>query len=193
MALFECPNCYARITYKTRVCPKCGNEIKKEDKFGSEAELRKVQLEVWEPDPDEDFDECEPSRSSVVVSTTPTLEGWEIDKYLGVISSHVVAGTNIFADLFAAVRDIVGGRSRSYQKQLRSIHEEAIALLQEQAEEMGATCIVGLTVDHDSISSAGKEQMFMVTAMGTAVVARLREKGFTAGESVNPQDSDDKS
>ena len=106
-----------------------------------------------------------------VVTTTPTLEGWEIQSYLGPVSAHVVAGTGLFSDWIASWTDVLGGRSGTYQKQLRSINEEAINRLKKSATMLGANCVVGVRIDHDEISGKGKA-MFMVTAMGTAVRAR---------------------
>ena len=63
---------------------------------------------------------------NIIVTTTSNIEGWETQEYLGTVSSHVVAGTNIFSDVFAGVRDVFGGRSKSYQRQLSAIHEEAM-------------------------------------------------------------------
>ena len=105
---------------------------------------------------------------NIIVSTTNTLEGTEIKEYLGIVSSHVVAGTNIFSDIFASFSDIFGGRSQSYQKQLTSINDEAINLLKNKALSLGANGIMGLSIDHDEVSG-GNKSMFMVTAIGTAV------------------------
>lgn len=111
---------------------------------------------------------------SMIITTTSTLQGWEIEEYLGPISSHVVAGTNIFSDTLAGFSDIFGGRSESYQKQLTAIHEESLNLLNKKAESIGANCILGLRIDHDEISGKGKS-MFMVTSVGTAVKIRAAE------------------
>ena len=105
---------------------------------------------------------------NIIVSTTSNFQGWDIQEYLGPISSHVVAGTNVFSDAFAGISDIFGGRSQSYQKQLTSIHNESIELLKLKAGSLGANGILGLKIDHDEISGKGKS-MFMVTAFGTAV------------------------
>jgi len=111
----------------------------------------------------------------VTVSTTPTLDGWEIDEYLGVATSHVVAGTNMFSDIAASFSDIFGGSSTSYQKQLERIHEAAVRDLQEQAVDRGGTAVVGLAVDHDQISG-GNRQLLMVTATATVVRATPPER-----------------
>jgi uncharacterized protein YbjQ (UPF0145 family) len=104
----------------------------------------------------------------ILVTTTGTLEGWTIKRYLGVVSGHVVAGTGYFSDMFASFTDVFGGRSQSYQRQLDAINSEVIDLLIQKASQLGANCIVGLRIDHDEISGKGKA-MFMVTAQGTAV------------------------
>jgi uncharacterized protein YbjQ (UPF0145 family) len=109
------------------------------------------------------------SPNDVLVSTTSTIEGATIKKYIKPISAHVVAGTNFFSDFFASFSDVFGGRSETYQKQLSSIYTEAIVNLKRSAYEIGANCIVGLSVDLDEISGKGKS-MFMVTATGTAVI-----------------------
>ncbi|WP_420454145.1 YbjQ family protein [Rubrivirga sp.] len=106
---------------------------------------------------------------NVVATTTATLEGYETKAYLGVVSAHVVAGTGLFSDVFALFSDIFGGRSRSYQKQLAAINDEAIELLKSKAVALGANCVLGLRLDHDEIAGGGKS-MFMVTATGTAAV-----------------------
>ena len=73
------------------------------------------------------------STQSVLVSTTPRLEGWEITEYLGVVSAHVVAGTNIFSDIAASWRDVFGGQSKSYKKQLEQINDGVVDELREEA------------------------------------------------------------
>lgn len=111
--------------------------------------------------------------NQVLVTTTPTFEDAEISAYAGVISSHVVAGANFFRDFFASFSDVFGGRSKSYQRELASINEEAIELLRDKAAALGANGIVGLSIDHDEVSGAGKS-MFMVTAVGTAVSLKFK-------------------
>lgn len=115
------------------------------------------------------------SPKDVLVSTTSTIEGAKIKKYIKPISAHVVAGTDFFSDFFASFSDVFGGRSETYQKQLSSIYTEAIVNLRRSAYEIGANCIIGLSVDLDEISGKGKS-MFMVTATGTAVILDRSEK-----------------
>jgi len=110
------------------------------------------------------------SAQRVLVSTTPDLEGWEITRYLGAVSAHIVAGTNIFSDIAASWSDVFGGQSKSYKKQLEQINEQAIDELREEASNRGGNALVGLRIDHDQISGQSKE-MFMVTATATAVQA----------------------
>lgn len=104
----------------------------------------------------------------IIITTTPTIDGANVEAYLGVLSAHVVAGTNIFSDIFAGLSDFFGGRSGTYQKQLDAINNAAISELKEKAQAIGANAILGIRIDHDEISGGGKS-MFMVTAAGTAV------------------------
>ncbi|HEI8865612.1 heavy metal-binding domain-containing protein [Serratia sp. AKBS12] len=105
------------------------------------------------------------------LSTTPTLEGFTISEYCGVVTGEAILGANIFRDFFAGVRDIVGGRSGAYEKELRKARQLAFQELQEQAQELGANAVVGIDIDYETV---GKDaSMLMVTVSGTAVkVAR---------------------
>lgn len=105
----------------------------------------------------------------ILVTTTEKIDGIEIIQYIKPISAHIVTGTGFFSDFAASFSDVFGGRSQSYQKQLTSIYNEAIETLKRTAYENGANCIVGLRVDLDEIAGKGKS-MFMITAVGTAVV-----------------------
>lgn len=111
----------------------------------------------------------------ILVTTTSFIEGLQVKQYLKPISAHIVAGTNIFSDFFADIRDVIGGRSKTYQKQLISLYNEAIERLKVSAYEIGANCIVGLNIDFDEISGKGKA-MFMLTAIGTAVIIENNDK-----------------
>ena len=105
----------------------------------------------------------------ILVVTTSSIEGLKIKKYLKPISAHVVAGTNVFSDFAASFTDFFGGRSNTYQNQLTSLYNDAIEQVKMAAFEIGANCVLGLTVDLDEISGKGKA-MFMITVVGTAVV-----------------------
>ena len=103
----------------------------------------------------------------MIVSTTPQLEGRRVVEYLGVVSGEAILGANIFRDLFAGVRDIVGGRSAAYEQELRRAKEIALAEMQEQAAALGATAVVGVDLDYETLGANGG--MLMVSASGTAV------------------------
>lgn len=105
----------------------------------------------------------------VLVVTTSSVDGLKVKRYLKPVSAHVVAGTNLFSDFLGGLTDIFGGRSQTYQKQLTSLYNEAIERVKYAAYEIGANCIVGLSIDMDEISGKGKS-MFMLTAVGTAVI-----------------------
>ena len=101
-------------------------------------------------------------------STTPTLEGQSIVEYCGVVTGEAILGANIFRDFFAGIRDIVGGRSGTYEKELRKARQYALDELAEQATELGANAVVGIDLDYEVLGE--KNGMLMVSASGTAVV-----------------------
>ena len=111
----------------------------------------------------------------ILVITTSATDGLKIKKHLKPVSAHVVAGTNLFSDFLGGFSDVFGGRSDSYQKQLTSLYNEAIERIKYNAHEIGANCVIGLSIDMDEISGKGKS-MFMLTAIGTAVVIEKDEK-----------------
>ncbi|HIG39609.1 MAG: heavy metal-binding domain-containing protein [bacterium] len=104
----------------------------------------------------------------MIVTTTPTIEGKRITRYLGVITGEAILGANIFRDMFAAVRDVVGGRSAAYEKELGKAREIALEELIDWGEELGANAIVGVDLDYESFGQSNG--MMMVSATGTAVV-----------------------
>jgi uncharacterized protein YbjQ (UPF0145 family) len=106
----------------------------------------------------------------VIVTTTSSLEGWRIEAYLGPVTVHLVAGTNLFSDFFASMSDVFGGRSQSYGRQLAALYQEATQMLVAEARKRGATAVVGFGIDFDELSGQGKS-MFMLNAVGTAVRA----------------------
>lgn len=103
----------------------------------------------------------------MLVTTTPNVEGARITAYHGVVSGEAVLGANFIRDWFASIRDIVGGRSGSYEKVLRGARDEALREMQREAEKLGANAIVGVDVDYGAVGAS--ESMMMVTATGTAV------------------------
>ncbi len=108
-------------------------------------------------------------RKMIHLTTTPTLEGKRITRYCGIVAGEAVLGANVFKDMFAGIRDIVGGRSGTYEKELRKARQYALDELAEQAGELGANAVVGIDIDYEVLGE--KNGMLMVTACGTAVVA----------------------
>jgi uncharacterized protein YbjQ (UPF0145 family) len=107
---------------------------------------------------------------TLLVTTTPTVEGRAVAEYLGVVAGEAILGANAFKDLFAGLRDIVGGRSGVYEEELRRARELALDEMREAAAALGADAIIGVDFDYETIGSSGS--MLMVAAAGTAV--RLR-------------------
>lgn len=102
------------------------------------------------------------------LTTTPSMEGKKITRYCGVVAGEAVLGANILKDMFASIRDIVGGRSGTYEKELRKARQIALDELSEQALELGANAVVGIDLDYEVLGE--KNGMLMVSASGTAVV-----------------------
>jgi uncharacterized protein YbjQ (UPF0145 family) len=111
----------------------------------------------------------------LITTSTSTLEGFSIEKYIDVISTNVVVGTNFFSDLGASITDLFGGHSDTYQAKLQKIYRIGIEKLKTKASNLGANAIVGLKIDFDEISGKGKS-MFMISTFGTAVKIRETEK-----------------
>jgi len=104
----------------------------------------------------------------MILSTTPTLEGKVIRQYLGIVTGEAIVGANVFKDLFASIRDIVGGRSAAYETELRRAREIALQEISEAAAALGANAVVGVDLDYEVVGQSGS--MLMVSASGTAVV-----------------------
>jgi uncharacterized protein YbjQ (UPF0145 family) len=105
--------------------------------------------------------------SAMLMTTTSTVEGRPVREYLGVVTGEVIVGANIFKDLFASVRDIVGGRSGAYENSLRDARETALKELADEARALGADGVIGIDLDYEVLGSQGS--MLMVSASGTAV------------------------
>lgn len=105
-------------------------------------------------------------REPLLITTTPSVEGRQITKYCGVIAGEAILGANVFRDLFAGIRDVIGGRSGSYEEVLREARDAALAEMQAEAQKRGADAIVGVDLDYETVSQG---TMLMVTASGTAV------------------------
>ena len=106
----------------------------------------------------------------MLITTTSTLEGQRITKYLGLVTGEAILGANVFRDFFAGIRDVLGGRSGSYEKVLRKAKQEAIEDMLDQARGLGANAVVGVDLDYETIQVQDGGSMLMVSASGTAVV-----------------------
>lgn len=104
----------------------------------------------------------------MITSTTPSIDGHQITKYCGVIAGEAILGANLFKDLFAGIRDLVGGRSATYEKELQRAREIALRELEERARDLGANAVVGVDLDYEVLGQGNG--MLMVSASGTAVV-----------------------
>ena len=106
----------------------------------------------------------------MIIVTTPSMEGRRITQYLGLVSGDAILGANIFRDLFAGIRDIVGGRSAAYEKELRNAKRIALVEMMDEATELGGNAVVGVDLDYETIEMGSGGGMLMVSATGTAVV-----------------------
>ncbi|SEC42687.1 Uncharacterized conserved protein YbjQ, UPF0145 family [Tenacibaculum sp. MAR_2009_124] len=103
----------------------------------------------------------------MLITTTNTIEGKPVQEYLGIVTGETIIGANFIKDFFAGIRDIVGGRSGSYEKVLREAKDIAMSEMQQRAEHTGANAIIGIDLDYETVGPNGG--MLMVTASGTAV------------------------
>ncbi len=103
----------------------------------------------------------------MITTTTNNIEGKPVQQYLGVVSSESIIGANIFKDLFAGIRDIVGGRSTTYERVIEEARNNAMAELVQKAQGMGANAVIGIDLDFETVGGGGS--MLMVIATGTAV------------------------
>ena len=106
--------------------------------------------------------------AAVIVSTTPSIEGKKITSYRGIVTGEAILGANIFKDLFAGIRDIVGGRSATYERELKRARDIALEEIKTAAAEMGANAVVAIDIDYETVGT--NASMLMVTVSGTAVV-----------------------
>ncbi|MFN4010709.1 MAG: heavy metal-binding domain-containing protein [Pannonibacter sp.] len=106
----------------------------------------------------------------MIVTTTSTLQNREILDYKGLVTGEAILGANIFKDLFAGIRDIVGGRSGAYEAELAKARTIALEEMQQSAARLGANAVIGVDLDYETVGNGGS--MLMVTATGTAVLVR---------------------
>ncbi|MCD9150009.1 MAG: hypothetical protein BM560_03245 [Roseobacter sp. MedPE-SWde] len=102
----------------------------------------------------------------MIVTTTPSVEGYQIAEYKGIVVGEAIMGANVVRDVFASITDIVGGRSGAYESKLQDARETALAELEDRAREKGANAVVGVDLDYEVVGNS----MLMVSASGTAVV-----------------------
>jgi uncharacterized protein YbjQ (UPF0145 family) len=105
----------------------------------------------------------------MLITTTSTLEGKQITRYIGLVSGEAILGANVFKDFFAGIRDIIGGRSAAYEGELRKAKDVAVREMTQQAQNLGANAVIAVDLDYESIQTNGGN-MLMVTASGTAVI-----------------------
>ena len=104
----------------------------------------------------------------MLTTTTPSIEGQRITRYFGVVTGEAILGANVFKDLFAGLRDIVGGRSATYEAELHRARDLALTEMQDQARGLGANAVVGVDLDYEVLGA--NNGMLMVSASGTAVL-----------------------
>jgi uncharacterized protein YbjQ (UPF0145 family) len=104
----------------------------------------------------------------MLMSTTSVLDGRPVSRYIGVVTGEAIIGANVFRDMFAAVRDIVGGRSATYERALAEAREVALAEMGKRAEALGANAVIGIDLDYEVLGQSNG--MLMVSCSGTAVV-----------------------
>lgn len=104
----------------------------------------------------------------MIVTTTNAVEGRAVQRYCGIVTGEVIVGANLFRDIFASIRDIVGGRSAAYEEVLQRAREQALGEMRMRAAEQGANAVIGVDLDYEVLGSNGS--MLMVSATGTAVL-----------------------
>ncbi len=103
----------------------------------------------------------------MILTTTPTIEGRPVKTYMGIVTGEAIVGANIFKDIFASIRDVVGGRAAAYERTLTEAKDMAIAEMQQRAEQFGADAILSIDLDYEVLGQ--NNGMLMVSASGTAV------------------------
>ena len=106
----------------------------------------------------------------MLITTTPSIEGKNIIQYCGIVTGEAILGANLFKDLFAGIRDLVGGRSATYERELQNARQIALEELEQNAQAVGANAVVGVDLDYEVLGQ--QNGMLMVSASGTAVVVQ---------------------
>ena len=155
----ECENCkviYSQYYYN---CPECLTENKKRIKKSTSVTEGDLKLHT----------------ESLILTTTNSIDGYEVYKTLEIVTAECVFGMNIFRDFFAGIRDIFGGRSIASQKVLRDARKQCLAELKKEAYEIGANAVIGVSLDYSEFSGKAKSMLFLV-ASGTAVIIQKKNK-----------------
>lgn len=105
----------------------------------------------------------------MIVTTTDVIQGAVIESYLGIVTAEVVYGSNFLRDFFAGIRDVIGGRTGSYERLFEKGQQDAIAELQQRAQRLGADAVIGIEIDTGTINVDQKGALLLITATGTAV------------------------
>ncbi|MDB9515187.1 YbjQ family protein [Kamptonema animale CS-326] len=108
----------------------------------------------------------------MIVTTTDIIHGAEVHTYLGIVTAEVVYGTNALRDFFAGIRDIIGGRTGSYEEVFRKGQQDALAELEQRAKRLGANAVIGVEIDTGTINIDSSGALLLITAVGTAVKLR---------------------
>ena len=116
----------------------------------------------------------------MILSTTPAIQGREVDRYLGIVFGDTVLGVNFLKDFLGSIRDFVGGRSATYERELGTARDSAMRELMEQAQALGADAVIGIDIDYEVLGAEGG--MLMVSISGTAVAL----KGAAGGPAASP-------
>ena len=149
---WKCSICDSSVEAGKEECPTCGHQS---DLSREDIELFRAQYQK------------KTQESGIIFSTTPQLEGHAIEEYLGVVVGEAVLGANIVRDLFAGIRDIVGGRSNAYETELKKARSIAFTDLGKEAYLIGANAVVGIDLDYEVMGAGGS--IMMVSVSGTAV------------------------
>lgn len=105
----------------------------------------------------------------MILTTTDVIQGAIVERYLGIVTAEVVYGTNALRDFFAGIRDVIGGRTRSYEQVFEKGQRDALAELQQRAQRLGADAVIGIEIDTGTINVDQKGALLLITATGTAV------------------------
>jgi uncharacterized protein YbjQ (UPF0145 family) len=173
--MWKCPKCGEQVEASFEVCWNCGTATdgtedpdfnREDDAGGSEAEAPAGPVEA---SPNQPAPAGEPRRDRrLIVTTTPSVEGRRIVRYCGLVTGEAILGANAFKDFFASITDVVGGRSASYEGELRRARDIAVAEMEQAASDLGANAVVGVDLDYETVGQTGT--MLMVAVSGTAVV-----------------------